>query len=97
MPVYNSEGSAALLPPKHSVEEDNGRYTTKIIPRRPNPGKTIDFSISKIMNRAHRASAIAKPWRTPLFFFGTSFSSKPQRSAVARIRETPQTDGFSVR
>jgi len=40
MPVYNSEGSAALLPPKQSVEEENGRYTEKIIPRRPNPGKT---------------------------------------------------------
>ena len=40
MPVYNSEGSAALLSPKQSVEEENGRYTEKIIPRRPNPGKS---------------------------------------------------------
>jgi hypothetical protein len=66
--VYNSEVCVALLPPKQSVEEEDGRYKEKIIPRRPNPGKAIDFSISKIMNRAHRASAIAKPRRTPLHF-----------------------------
>lgn len=72
MPVYNSEVSAAL-PPKQSVEEEDGRYIEKIIPRRPNPGKTIDFSISKIMNTAHRASAVATPRRTPLFLCGTSF------------------------
>lgn len=68
MPVYNSEVSAALLPPQQIVEEEDGRYEEKIIPRRPNLGETIDFSISKIMNRAHRASAFTTPRRTPLFF-----------------------------
>lgn len=67
MPVYYSEVSAALPPPKQIVEEEAGRYKEKI-PRRPNPAKTIDFSILKIMNRAHRASAIATPRITPLFF-----------------------------
>jgi hypothetical protein len=61
--VYNSELSAALIPPKQRVIEENGGYKQKIIPRRPNSVKTIDFPIPKIMNSA---STIATPRRTPL-------------------------------
>jgi hypothetical protein len=100
MPVYNSEVSAALLPPKQIVEEKDGRYKEKIIPRRPKPGKTIDFSISKIMNRAHRASAVATPRRTPLFFVRLIVVQvNPKEAPLLGYggKKNPQTDGFSVR